>query len=55
MSTLHTLMIILIVSTTGSTSISTVNTNYKTCKKVERSYRVSLPDNVKSIDVRCIK
>jgi len=52
---MNTLMIILVISTTGSTSISTANTDYKTCKKTERSYQVSLPINIKSVDVRCIK
>ena len=52
---MNTLMIILVISTTGSMSVSTVNTDYKTCKKVERSYQVSLPNDMKSIDVRCIQ
>ena len=47
--------LIIIVSITGSTSISMTRTDYKTCKKIERSYQLSLPNNVKSVDVRCIK
>ena len=52
---MNTLMIILIVSTTGSTSINTIHTDYKTCEKIKRSYQISLPINIKSVDVRCIK
>jgi len=48
-------MIILTISTTGSTSVTALHTDYKTCKKVERSYQVFLPKHIKSVDVRCVQ
>ncbi|MEA2047919.1 MAG: hypothetical protein U9O64_05660 [Campylobacterota bacterium] len=52
---MDTLMIILVMGIAGDISVSTTRTGYKICKKVERSYKVSLPANIKSVDVRCIK